>query len=76
MMRREKMKDRKRTGANMVRERRDSRISRWGVEGCGREGEEADLIDIVEVSCADADAWCWRWWSPVLKADKDERLHR
>jgi hypothetical protein len=63
MMKREKMKDRKRTGARMVRVRRDSRDSWWGVEGRGEEGTEADLVGIVKVSCADADVdtyWCSR----------------
>jgi len=53
-MRREKMKDRKRTGARIVRERRESRNSWWGVEGGGEEGEEAGLVDIVKAGCADA----------------------
>jgi hypothetical protein len=51
IMKREKTKDRKRTGARIVRETRDSRNSRWGAEGCGEGGEEADLVDIVKMKC-------------------------
>jgi hypothetical protein len=47
MIRREKMKDTKRTGAKMVREMRDSLVSPYGVEGRGEDGGEAALVVIL-----------------------------
>ena len=50
------MKDRKRTGARMVRERRDSWISWWwGVGELGVVGGERCLVGIVEVGDVEAD---------------------
>jgi hypothetical protein len=54
MIRRENRKDRKRTGARMVRESSDSLVSWWGVDGRGEAGAEPGLVAIVEAGDASA----------------------
>lgn len=60
MIRRENRKDRKRTGARMVRESSDSLVSWWGVDGRGEPGGGPGLVAIVEVG--DADTYVFIRW--------------